>query len=485
VRTYAPALLVAPLVGAAQGAAWFLGVPLVMAALVTSALTLATTVGRGRLALGAILLGLVSASQAMVRPQPVLMTGEAVALVEVQEGMRRVMPGRVTFLAREAFSLQPATFLCRAVELPWRNTATIRPGDLIWIRGELAPVRREPNPGSWSSWLWRRGVSYEFKVTHLSRPLGEGRPPLLHLARESIEQLVLNSTEGRRGAALLLSMALGSRDLLSKQVEDSFMELGLTHLLVVSGYQVSLVFGAVYGICRALAARGALGGWARGSASVAAILCSTMYVLLIGPEVSPMRALVAAAALAFESLTEGSARFAQRWGVSLLIVELIWPWAMLEIGVQLTFAALAGIGIGSTIGRGSPLRSAVWVQVSVWAFTSLICVAWSGRISVVGLVLNLAVAGPWSALNCLIGLPAVIGLAFGAPGATHIVQAVAYLNEGLSSCLLKLLDLGIGATTHSGSMHALCLALLAAICVQLSHRAIDERHRSAALKLAG
>jgi ComEC/Rec2-related protein len=275
------------------------------------------------------------------------------------------------------------------------------------------------------------------KVLFASKALMR-HPAPLDVVRLRIIDAVSNATGESRGGALFLSMAFGVRDVLSPPVEALFTNLGLSHLLVVSGYQVSLVFGGVLslllGVGRTL--RASLG--MRTVGIVASLMCASVYVIAIGSEMSSVRALVAAICLCISLLMNRRHGFAQRLVATFLCMHIVWPWALCEIGVVLTFAALSGIGIGSVLGAGGRLRSLVWVTVSVWGMTSVVTVVWNGALSVSGLFLNLLLAAPWSILNCTVGVGALALELAGVPGAAIALRGVGSANEVIVAVLFWL-----------------------------------------------
>lgn len=433
-RNTVPALAVTVGVCGGQVAAWFMS-PLFLATIVC-ALGLGWAIGvpGRRDAVVGWLVGLALGGWEVVT-HPSQVGGTDVAmLVQVEETPRRRLPGEVVFIGREVLASQGRLIRCRGVDLPWRNLSALEVGDIVWIRGQLLPISRPLNPFSWDAWMWRRGVSGEMKVLFGSLPVAR-MSSYLQRARARIVKEVSRVTEERRGGALFLSMAFGERDVLSPPVEALFTDLGLSHLLVVSGYQVSLVFGltltVLLGAGRFL--RSSLG--VRCVAIGASFGCAAVYVLTIGTEMSSVRALLAALCLCLSLLTQRRHYFVQRLVTTFLCMHLLWPWAMFEVGVMLTFAALAGIGIGSRIGGESRWRSIAWVTVSVWALTSLVTVVWSGTLSVSGLLLNLALAGPWSVLNCTAGVGGLALVFTGLPGAEMLLRAVGYSNEVIVSGL--------------------------------------------------
>jgi ComEC/Rec2-related protein len=263
-------------------------------------------------------------------------------------------------------------------------------------------------------------------------------------------------------------MALGYHDVLSPTVEGAFQSLGLTHLLVVSGYQVSLVFGCIVTLASRIGSRLSLGRYARVLITGSGFLCAALYVLLIGAEMSAVRALIAAGCVCAHILTETGARFAQRWGIALFVMQMVWPWCILEIGVILTFAALLGIGLGVQLGEGHSVRTYLLVTVAAWVCTSLVVVCWSGSFSAMSLILNFVLAAPWSMLNCTAGILGLVLLLGNVPGGEVILHVVSWINFHLAEWLIGMRDLPFASFSLSGGLRiGASLALGSILCVLL------------------
>ncbi len=433
-RRYVPVLSFTAGVCVGQVVAWFLAPSVIVAVgLMAGLLCLLRGVRVGGVVLG-FLVGLsIAGWELATHPAPIV-GSDVQVMVQVEDPPRRRVPGEVVFLGRELLGREGRLIRCRAVDLPWRNLSSVAQGDVVWIRGSALPIARPRNPFSWDGWMWRRGVSGEMRVLFASKAIGRSSSRLGGVRRWIVDA-VKEATDDRRGGALFLSMAFGFRDVLSPPVENLFMKLGLSHLLVVSGYQVSLVFGF------ALAALTWLGRSVKATlgmrriAIMLSLASALFYVAAIGTEMSSVRALLAAACLCLSLLLQRRHRFAQRLVVTFLCMHLVWPWAVFEIGVLLTFAALSGIGLGSVLGARCKWRSLAWVTISVWALTSAITVVWNGTFSTSGLVLNLALAAPWSVLNCTVGVGGLVLMLTGLPGTDLPVRAVAVTNELIVSAL--------------------------------------------------
>lgn len=464
-RRRAPAVPLALAVGMGQVSVWFLGASLWIALLVGvlgCGVLLKRLRGYSWLICG-VLAGLISAYLALRPDSPTHPFNGDISVFGTIDGVpRHPRPGEITFELRVSDAARGDLIRCRAIELPWRNAAHLKPGDAVWVRGEFSQLAKPINPFSWVGWLWRRGVTAECKARFVSVP-AFSNTPFLYRLREGLRERVFSAIGDSAGGALLLSMALGYHDLLSVPLEKAFTRLGLTHLLVVSGYQVSLMFGFVLACSARLIGTLNYGSrHLRSLMSVGAFVFAAIYVVFIGAEMSAVRALLAASCACAHLLSERETSFAQRWGLALLGMELIWPWSVFDIGVALTFAALLGIGLGSDIAGKSKVAQTFWVTFIVWLCTSMIIVAWQGTVSPVGLILNLAIAAPWSVINCVVGLCALSLSFIPLPGALYPLKLVALINQTLSDIVLYIGESSFGGWQVEGLVRIFVLLLLAA-----------------------
>ncbi len=442
-RRHAPAVQLALAVMLGQGLVWLFDEKWLACILIALGIGSCAPWARGFSWLtGGAFLGILSACAALNSFQSTssvtILQGELALIGVVQATPRHPRPGEVTFEFRSDVELGGALIRCRAIDLPWRHAASLQPGDRVLIRGLFEPVSKPLNPFSFEGWLWRRGIRAECKARFVSQPI-ERIPPVLYDWREYLHNRVFAAFGESSGSGLFLSMALGYHDLLNLPLEQAFTRLGLTHLLVVSGYQVSLAFGFVLWCLKALIRQLRYGGrYMRSVATLLAFAFAALYVVFIGLEMSAVRALLAAACVCAQLLSERGTSFAQRWGVALLGMQLIWPWCAFDIGVVLTFAALFGIGLGSGVAGRSKVAQFASVTCAVWLCTTLVIVVWQGTISPLGLLLNLLVAAPWSIVNCTVGLTALGLMLVGFPGSEYALRVIVVINQFLGDTVLAI-----------------------------------------------
>jgi competence protein ComEC len=177
----------------------------------------------------------------------------------------------------------------------------------------------------------------------MSRPLltvmatDQGQPWRAALLRfkAAAENSIGQSISDPQGS-LLSAILLGLRRNLSPTLVESFRATGLSHLIVVSGFHVSILVGALAAVTTPL-----LG---RQRAVVPAVAALVVYTLLVGAGPSVVRAAIMGAAYLVATRLLGRPTFAAAslftagWAMTLWQPHILW-----EVGFQLSFAATLGI----------------------------------------------------------------------------------------------------------------------------------------------
>jgi competence protein ComEC len=238
----------------------------------------------------------------------------------------------------------------RAVLLRW---GTLRPGELVYLElplgrsppqgadiSLLAQLRAPTGPSNGfdqATWLRRQGVHVVLRAKGPWRIVGR-RGGVYGLGDGVARWLAADSAYGLSGERrdIIEAIVLGRSNLLGQSLLAKFRASGLYHCLAVDGLKVSTIALGVAGIALLL-------GLGRIAAEVAALAAVAAYALAVGLHPSVVRAGIAAA---LGSLAWLAARQRDRWQALLVgaAVLLAWnPYALLDAGFQLSFAAVAAI----------------------------------------------------------------------------------------------------------------------------------------------
>ncbi|MBB6629301.1 ComEC/Rec2 family competence protein [Nocardioides sp. KIGAM211] len=286
-----------------------------------------------------------------------------------------------------------------------RTSGLLRPSDgsdaaaLLLARGDPVRVAR-PHPG------WRAAAA----------------------VRSSLRRSVAHLPDDQR--ALVPALVDGDDTRVDEDLADDFRVTGLTHLLAVSGTNLTLLVGFLLVLARWVGVRGR---WLHlvGALGIAG------FVLLARTEPSVVRAAVMGAVALLGLGRNGRQRGTRGLGVAVVVLLLVQPGLAVSVGFALSALATGGILL-----LGPPWRDALarwlprWVAeaIAVPATAQLACTplvaAISGQVSLVAVAANLAAApvvGPATVLGLAAGLLGLVSDAVGRVAGTVAGWCVAWL----------------------------------------------------------
>ncbi len=298
-------------------------------------------------------------------------------------------------------------------------------GERVRLRLRLRPIVGLRNPGRSDPrrGLLRRGIGARATLVNDAlvvrlpsrdtAPLGWHRLATLRraladLRRELGDRLVASGP----GGPLLRALAVGDRSLIGERSREDFQELGIAHLLAVSGLHLALVSALAYGVVRRLLVR--FEAAARrfdlsGVALVLAACAATFYALLCGFEIPVRRALVFVWAIVLALLLGRRVPTTHVLALAGIAIFTFEPEAIFQAGAQLSFAATAALltareaVIAGRIGKRGGLtvaidrlRSLLRSSALAVAATMPILAYHGGAVGTAALGSNL-IAVPWTA----------------------------------------------------------------------------------------
>ena len=391
-----------------------------------------------------LLLGVLSEARILSFASDVALAQNQRVELEIQGAVKRSKPNELKFTAiikkvlevkedglyETSHLLTDKMLYCKGAELPWRNLSGITQGDVFIAAIQYKPLRRKRSFLSFDEGLRRQGYSGTCKIRFASE--------LLHHKGyfEEIRERFMQSYKETIGltleSGLSLSILLGFRDLMTNPVEKEFQATGLSHLLVFSGAQVVLMYGCCYWLINLLLLRfqHSSRGWgSMNAAPVCSLLATVVFVLFVGIEKSSLRALFALGASFGGTLFERGRGIYHGMLIALFFMVFVWPCCVLDPGVQLTFAALLGIALGSTLGNF------LWVYFMTSLLTTAVSVLWFGQFSVIGFLMNPILVPLVSILASTLGVIATIAFISGVDASGLLLQLMALISGYLESVI--------------------------------------------------
>jgi len=207
-------------------------------------------------------------------------------------------------------------------------------GDVVGIQGT---IQKEPQ-GEFAYYLKKEGVNgtmYFPEIEHLGS--GEGstvQSMLFSLKDYAVQSIhkILPHTE----AAFLSGLLLGERSEFPEEFEESMRISGTTHLVALSGYNITIL------ISLALSLLGLL--FSRRASVFLACLCVFGFIIMTGADPSTVRAGIMGLIILVSERFTGSKSLRNVIAFTAFCMTLINPYILVfDVGFQLSFLALLGI----------------------------------------------------------------------------------------------------------------------------------------------
>lgn len=192
-------------------------------------------------------------------------------------------------------------------------------------------------------------------------------------------------------AALLPALVLGDTSAVPTPTGRDFRAAGMTHLMAVSGANVTIVCAAVLFSARLIGPRAAV---------LLAALALVAFVVVVQPTASVLRAAVMGAIALAGMLTSRRRQAIPALAATVLVLLAVAPQLSVDVGFALSVLATAALVVLAPAwsrrladrGWPKPLADAVAVAWAAQLVTAPLVAAISGRFSVVAAAANLLVA---------------------------------------------------------------------------------------------
>lgn len=271
-------------------------------------------------------------------------------------------------------------------------------------------------------WLWEQGIAATGYVRN--GPRDEAPQRLLaagwglDAARQAVGERIRAQVADPRLAGVLAALVVGDQSAIERDDWDLFRTTGVAHLMSISGLHVTLFAWLATRLLGALWRRLArpwpgllLAVPLPRAAGVGGVLLALAYALFAGWGVPAQRTLLMLALVVGLRLTGRQWPWPPLWGLAMVAVLLLDPWALLQPGFWLSFVAVGILFATDPAGRSSGVETptigwrrwarAAWGQWREQVVMTLALAPLSlllfGQVSLVGLLANL-LAIPWVTL---------------------------------------------------------------------------------------
>jgi competence protein ComEC len=351
---------------------------------------------------------------------------EALVGVDIEvTGTVDSLPRRLTDGVRFHFKVHDALYQGRPVPVPrrlslgwyrgWHDDALlaeaatpVRAGQRWRFTVRLKPPRGLMNPQGFDYELWAfeqgvRATGYvRAKAGTPAVLLEEAAAHPVERLRHAVREAIDRHVQDERAAGLLAALAVGDQAAIERSDWELFRNTGIAHLVSISGLHVTMfawLAGAAIGALWRRCARAVHWMPAVHAARWGGLACATAYALLAGWGVPAQRTVwMLAAAVGLRSI-------GARWpGPMVLVaagtvVSLLDPWALLQPGFWLSFAAVGMLflsepqrhrpAIGWRARVAATLRHGLRTQAAISVGLAPLTMLLFQQVSLVGFVANL------------------------------------------------------------------------------------------------
>lgn len=231
--------------------------------------------------------------------------------------------------------------------VPKHDTAALHllPGQRYLVRGKPYPIQDSSNDFfSYRSWATHHGLAGIVYTNNANLHLLPAHPPsfstriaLSH--QHAIAKLrAAGLPEGTLGP--VVAMAIGDRSTLTAEMNASFRNSGIAHILAISGFHVGIVYSVLYLLTQLLAQSNA---WAYALRNALPVLCIWLFALYCGLAPSIVRASIVVTLYALGKLLQAHQGCAEVYFASAACAMAMDPIAPVDVGFFLSFLAVAGI----------------------------------------------------------------------------------------------------------------------------------------------
>lgn len=423
--------------------AWVLGISLARALPeiatlhwigVLAACALALAVTRSRQAPGKLLLLLLILAAGGLRQSILPRTSDIAAYNGYNSTITGVVADEPRYREdRVQLRLEAETVFVNGVTFPTSGLALIEAdrgpdieyGDQVQATGAMATAATG-DTFSYAEYLGRRdvftvmrnaGVSVESKAQ--GDPFFARLLELKDIVRREIAQALPEPQ-----ASLLTGILLGDESGLSPQLKGDFTRVGASHVIAISGFNMVIVSAIVIRVLSSLFAG------KRATVTLSAVAVIAVYSLFVGASPGILRAALMSSLLVMGSQLRRQTFVPASLAFATLLLSIVDPNVLLDIGFQLSFFAVLGLGLFAdplsqrfatlldnwlprqlSVPLHSFLNEPLIVSVAAQVATLPLIILYFGRLSLVALPVNILIV-PVQAAVLLLGLAAVVVAVF-------------------------------------------------------------------------
>lgn len=221
-----------------------------------------------------------------------------------------------------------------------KGKETLKYGDKIELVGnfKLAQERRNPGGFDYRFYLKTKKI-YGIVTTKNTKKLKENNVNIISMIANKTANVIKNQSKKllkNKEACLLIGLLIGDTDEIDEETKEDFRNSNLTHMLAVSGLHVSYVLLAVNYIITKVKIHKKL-------SKIIVMLLILFFILVTGATPSVLRAGTMTIYLIIGGIFYRRISVFSSLNLSLLVIIIMNPYCLFDVGLQLSYAGTIGI----------------------------------------------------------------------------------------------------------------------------------------------
>jgi competence protein ComEC len=218
----------------------------------------------------------------------------------------------------------------------------INPGTVCRVKGELKQPKNATVPGTfhYKNYLYQKKIHWIYQVDAIENCRATGNMQLKKIRKAGLDRI--KESVPKKSAGIVQALLFGEQENLDPEIEEAYQQLGIIHILAISGLHVAILAAAIYFFLLRL-------GITRESAKLILIAALPFYALITGATPSVLRAVLMTMGYLLFSLIHIRLKKADVLCLVFLGLLLFDPYLLFQAGFQLSFAVTFFILLSKSI----------------------------------------------------------------------------------------------------------------------------------------
>ena len=269
---------------------------------------------------------------------------------------------------------------------------TFSPGQQAVFSGRAALPEQASNPGAFDAHTYYKNKQIFMTLVSAQIEEAGGRRRtvcgfLYQIKRKAAE--LLDAIFDEPDASVVKAMLLGEKSTMDEDTKKMYQINGIAHILAISGLHI-----AILGMTLFRWLRKRIGSyWIAGFAAISFV---SLYGIMTGLAGSTCRAVLMMLLLLVSKAAGRTTDMLTSAGIACMVMAFFNPYSLLDVGFQLSFSAVAGMGIlypalVSIFGKGGKIKQTFLIGSASYLATLPIVVYFYFQFPLYGIFLNLIV----------------------------------------------------------------------------------------------